>query len=360
MQEFYSLIVKDSIENDVIEQIRKERLPLYIWGCGEIAHILLDYMEDKNILIAGFIVDAGFQANVKNYLTTTFDKLREVGIQYNLLMGHSQYEKMRIIKDKYDNIQNVFYFVSLCYGQYEPIPLDFYERNKELYFHTYQLLEDDISRNCLVAYLNTRISNNIEYVLDCFQGSQNYFRNDIYVVGDNESYVDVGAYDGDSIQEFLRECNRKYARITAIEPNVKNFQELEHFVKTKGLENIDLIQCGTWKENTLLSASGENQNFSVSECNKGETISVRTLDDIIDSKEISLIKINFYQGVQETILGGSQTLRRCLPKMAIAIGFDEWALINIPPLLKQIVPEYKLYLRYNSSIPAKLVLYVVR
>lgn len=40
-------------------------------------------------------------------------------------------------------------------------------------------------------------------------------------LGEDETYVDLGAYNGDTVDEFLHYTNGKYKFITALEPNAK-------------------------------------------------------------------------------------------------------------------------------------------
>lgn len=361
MSDFYDQIVKDVEKVEVVEQIRREPLPIYIWGCGEIAHILSDYFEKQDIQIEGMVVDSEYKVGEEcKQDVITFDDLESKKIKYSLVIGHAHYEKMELIRKKYPNIHRIFYFTSICYQQYNPISLEFYHMHKELYYQTYQILEDNLSKKCMVAYLNTRISDDIKYVMDSFQGEQNYFNNDIFKISEAEVYVDVGAYDGDTIKTFLKESGRKYSRIVAIEPNKENFKRLQMIKKEEQLSNIELFCCGTWSNNTTLYSLGIEQNYTICEQKHGkEKITVFTLDGILDGCDVTMIKINFLNGVKETLLGAVNTIKRNVPKMAVAVGFDEWAIINIPQILKRINPQYKLYLRFNSAIPAKLILYAM-
>ena len=47
------------------------------------------------------------------------------------------------------------------------------------------------------------------------------------------------------------------------------------------------------------------------------------------------------------------------PKLAVTVGFDEYALLSIPMLIKAINPTYKIYLRFADAMPARLLLLAV-
>ena len=49
----------------------------------------------------------------------------------------------------------------------------------------------------------------------------------------------------------------------------------------------------------------------------------------------SIIKINFLNGVKETLQGTEKLIQKCHPKIIITVGFDEWGLIDIPQIIKE-------------------------
>ena len=56
-----------------------------------------------------------------------------------------------------------------------------------------------------------------------------YFNNDVLKLEPGEVYVDVGAYDGDTVQTFTQACQRlqlEYAWIHAFEPDPQCYQAL--------------------------------------------------------------------------------------------------------------------------------------
>ena len=72
-----------------------------------------------------------------------------------------------------------------------------------------------------------------------------------------------------------------------------------------------------------------------------------------------MIKINFLNGVGETLQGAERILREQKPKLAITVGFDEWGVMKIPRIIKRINSDYKIYLRYETPMPARLILFAV-
>lgn len=77
----------------------------------------------------------------------------------------------------------------------------------------------------------------------------------------------------------------------------------------------------------------------------------------MDGKKPSYIKIDA-EGEEMSILNGSKDfLKQCKPKMNIAAYHKNSDIFDIPILLNEICPEYKIYLRHFPYIPAWDTLY---
>lgn len=352
-------LINEEKKNDIIMELRKEKVPLVIWGAGNVAEAVREYLYKNNIFPVAAWVDG---ENKKNYFEDipilSLNEIKKRYKKFNVILGHSCFELGETAVYKERQINRMFYLVSILYEQFENISYKFVECHMQEYCETYQVLEDDDSKCAMAAYLNTRINNNIKYVKECVKYEQNYFKNDIYQIGMDESYVDIGAFDGDTIRLFLKNNCNKYKKIFAFEPEEKNFADLQSYIKAESLKEVHLYKLGTWKEKGKLYFQSEKEkSSSISRVNKGDTILVDTLDSVLGEEDISLIKINFYFGVLESLAGAKKILQRRKPKLAISVGFDEWALIKVPQFLKACVPEYKMYLRYNRCMPACLTLY---
>lgn len=346
--------------NDLIATLKQEQLPLILWGAGDVAKVVIQHLEQNGISIAMAWVD-GLEKEFKlgNILVTNLEQIKNVFPHFSVILGHSNYDLGDALLQRDPQVQKVYYFTSIAYEQYHNIKEDFVKEHLEDYYETYRQLEDEESRLAMVAYLNARMNNDFRYVKECVKHEQNYFNNDIFHIHERERYVDVGAFNGDSIRLFLQECNNHYDSIFAFEPEEENFLKLEKYVQEEGLANAELFPIGTWNQkDTLYFAKKAGQASTVSTAEEAITISVDTLDHILGDEKITLLKINFLHGVLETLMGAEKLLKRNHPRLALVVGFDEWGLIRIPQYIKKIVPQYQLYLRYNRCMPACLTLYV--
>jgi len=88
-----------------------------------------------------------------------------------------------------------------------------------------------------------------------------YFDNDLYTSLADEVFVDCGAFDGDSILEFLKRRNNSFGQIIAIEPDPENCKALEARVASLPIElgrKIKIVQnaAGSRREIVTFNVTG--------------------------------------------------------------------------------------------------------
>lgn len=356
----------ESVEQENLSEIlERETLPLVMWGAGSSAPEVSRYLEKKKIPLADVFVDDQFYIDGMEFQgkrVLSYSQLREKYEEVNVILGNSNYEKADILKTMV-GIRKVFSLFSMSYDLYEKTPLSVIEESLGEFQEVYNCLEDELSKQNFMAFLKTRVSGNNRYITDIFCEESNFFNNDIFQVGFNEVYLDVGAFNGDTIRLFLQECRKSYKHIYAIEPDPDNYTKLQ--VESSEIRDLSIKECGAWKESGMLEFhSSGNQMSSVlvedgvykEEGNM--VIPVFALDDLFDYKDkVSIMKINYMEGVIEALQGAEKILREHMPKVIITVGFDCRNIRKIPILIKNINPKYKLYLRYNRGMVSALTLY---
>lgn len=361
LEQFESMLVFKKTTNSLIQELQQEKLPLVLWGGGDVSSAVREYLIKNRIVVSAIWIDPQWQSEteIDGIPVASLESIKEKYERFNVILGHSHYDLGRKVLQEETQIRKIYYCVSNSYGQYENIPTDFVKKHLEEYYQTYCLLEDAESRAALAAYLNARMNNDIQYIEMCYDHEQTFFHNDIFRVSHNESYLDIGAFDGDTIRLFLEECEKEYNKIFAFEPEDVAFQKLKNFVQNEKLHDVILFHVGTWNQKgNLYFKVTENQLSTISMTGRDKEktqIKVDALDHILKD-DITMIKINFMQGVLETLEGAEEILKKG-PKLAITVGFEEWNLIRIPQYIKRIMPDYRIYLRFNRCMPACLTMY---
>ena len=346
---------------DIYSDIKSQSLPLYIWGGGELASEIEELLHEKKIEINGFFIDDEYK-NEDRYIeeVVTYSELVSSCDAFNVIVGHSSYEMYADMNNR-KNVNKVFLLPFINYHKWERTNVsEFKDRIKELE-DIYLELEDEKSKINLLAMLGVHVSGNPHYVLDVFDYSKNFFHNDIFSISERENFVDVGAYDGDTLRVFLKECSRKFNKIYCIEPDKTNLQKLKEYVSSNKLDVV-VIETGLWDSKRKLALDDGNNQISSIDINGDESsttvISVEQLDNIIPIEErISLIKINYLVGVEEALRGSKRILKEYKPKLAITCGFNCTSIIGIYNAIKQSNPDYNIFLRYNHAMVSTLTMY---
>lgn len=91
------------------------------------------------------------------------------------------------------------------------------------------------------------------------------------------------------------------------------------------------------------------------------SIPVTTIDNTIDPCDrVTMIKMDIEGSELEALKGAMETILRDKPKLAISIYHKMEDMWEIPLYIKELVPEYRFYIRHhNSGGFAESVLYAV-
>lgn len=367
MRDFMEDVRVDPILAPLPERLRGRPWPLVLWGTGCIGQEVEDYLLGAGIRITDVFVDDEYWREELVFRGRPVLSWRQILAKYpscDVLVGHADYSRAGEI-GRYPNVRGTFFATSVSYQQVQTFPLEKIKALHDMYQDVYVHLGDELSRNCFTAYLSARICDNPEYVWPYApQRRQSYFLNDVFQVTDHEKYLDVGAYTGDTIEDFLRVSGGQYEAIIGIEADTANFRVLRNRLDKLQLSDIKVFNVGTWKKSGTLALRGVAEAASVCEVEagesgeNGETIRVVALDELLQNEtRITVVKVNFLTGVLETLQGAGHLLQRNRPTIIVTVGFNESALAEIPPYLRSVLPDYRFYLRFCQSMPGRLVLY---
>ena len=105
----------------------------------------------------------------------------------------------------------------------ETVSFDWLQQHQQELQQVYDNLADDWSRDVFAASLNYKLSGKLHYL---WQGETERLKDlqSIFSWSEEETYADLGAYNGDTIREFLQLTNNKYNRIFAAEPDRRNYK----------------------------------------------------------------------------------------------------------------------------------------
>jgi len=286
-----------------------------------------------------------------------FSFVRSTLMKSNLLyMVRNCWLYKKFIKDIWHNIHglNEYYNSRSCHK-----PNSFYTENAERVYRISNMLADEKSKKTYLGMVKFRQTCEIKDFPVSLCEKEQYFIEELKL-DDNEVFVDCGAYDGDTINTFLKHC-RSYKEIIAFEPNDKVFEILKR--KHGNNPKITLIKAGVFDKDGEVSFNGCSHGASkiiesspIASDNLA-VIKVRTIDGL-NLQNVSFIKMDI-EGTEFNALKGSEkTILKDKPKLAISIYHSDDDMIRIAEYIHDLLPEHKLYVRqhYKYSI-TETVLY---
>ncbi|MGN0173158.1 MAG: FkbM family methyltransferase [Acutalibacteraceae bacterium] len=212
----------------------------------------------------------------------------------------------------------------------------------------YNLLADEKSKKVFENTVMYRITGKINYLFEIETSPNEAFENILKLKSD-EVYCDLGAYNGDTVDEFLSVTNKKYEKIYAFEPDRKNFKKLEKNFGDK--DNVFLFNSAVNDvsgEIGFLTNGGRHSVVS----NNGEKISALSLDDVLNGEKATYIKFDVEGMEQNAIIGAKETILKYKPKMLVSAYHKTDDYFTLPLLVNSIRDDYKIYMRHYKYIPA--------
>ena len=239
-----------------------------------------------------------------------------------------------------------------------------YEKAKALkerisdYNFLYQNLGDYRSKKLLYAILNHYYQYDFQTMEEALEKNfYHYFDLDIIAECNDEVLVDVGAYTGDTILDFIKIYgSNSYKKIYAYEITEEALGYLKE--NTKNNPNINIINKAVLNEPGKAFIEYNEESISANTIgHSGKEITATTLDEDIKEK-ITIIKMDIEGSEQKALIGAKNHIKNDTPTLLISVYHNLKDLYQIPKLINEIKPGYKFYLRCygNCVFPTEIVL----
>ena len=336
-------------EKTVWEKLASSDEPIFLYGMGNGADAVLDEFEKLGIKCSGVFASDDF---VRGQYFRGFKvrKLSEI---------EGEYERFTValcfataLPDVIDNIIEIskkhrllIPCVPVVKG--EIFNRSFAEKNASKIDEAYNLLCDDESKRIYSECVAFMLGGELKYLLSSACEKNEIFSG-FFSLTNSENYLDLGAYRGDTVDEFLRFCGGRYSSITAVEPSEKSFLKLlEH---CKNIDSCECVNaCVTDKDGTALFSKDAGRHSALSE--KGSPVPCVTVDSLSAARKFTYIKADI-EGEEMLMLGGAvNTLKRDKPKLCIAAYHRSADIFELPLQIKEINPNYTIYLRRQLCVP---------
>ncbi|NNL66820.1 MAG: FkbM family methyltransferase [Myxococcales bacterium] len=180
------------------------------------------------------------------------------------------------------------------------------------------------------------------------------YRHPAVPVADGECILDVGAFDGETALEYA-ETVGPHGHVHAFEPAAENLAALEAALAAHPLAaRVTAHPLGAWKTSGELAIQTEGSVPSQFQVGRDgdQRIRVVALDDFVRDVcggRVDWIKLDVEGAEHEALAGARGLLAERPPKLAVCIYHRPHDLWELPILLKEAVPGYRLHLGHHSQ-----------
>lgn len=185
-----------------------------------------------------------------------------------------------------------------------------------------------------------------------------YFPADIVELTDHESFVDAGAYDGDTVLDLVRRTQARFDRITCFELDRANYEALTDTVRLLPCaDRIAIHNLGVWDAGAEIRYSADSLQSTVGDGDrKGRVVA---LDEALGDERVSYIKMDIEGAELRGLRGAERLIRTHKPRLAVCAYHHMRDLWELPLAIHELMPEYKIYLRHHTNLEYETVCYAV-
>ena len=227
----------------------------------------------------------------------------------------------------------------------------------------YNHLSDTRSRKTLLNILDYWINFNWKKIDELIDKTyRQYFDLDLLNCDENEVFVDVGAFVGDTLSIYLNvfgaNCYKKY-HCYEIMPS--NIQKINAFINQNDLKNVEIHAKGASDKAGFMYVEDEGIS-SVGQLAQSGNIKIPTvtIDSDID-EPVSFLKMDIEGAEESALLGCQNIIKRDHPKLALSVYHNHKDLWKLARIIYECDPTYRFYLRYygGNLVPTEYLLYAI-
>jgi FkbM family methyltransferase len=183
----------------------------------------------------------------------------------------------------------------------------------------------------------------------------------------NDSFVDAGAFCGDTLERFIIENLGTFNQYFGFEPGSRQFDALSYRAErlkrewALGHEKLSLNKLGLGSNFQRLAfdeSSTDSMSHTFSDVDDEMAgIELTTLDNFLGGRLATSLKSDIEGMDYEFLVGAKETIIRNRPKMAISCYHYPTDLVNMIKYISDFSLDYKFKLRHHANVIGDYVLY---
>lgn len=347
----------DEIEGDLWTYLKSTDKKIILYGMGDGAEKIKAVLDERGIEISDIMASDDFVRG-QSFLGYRVKKLSEIEEEYG-----SDFVILVCFGSQIPEVMEHIYEISEKHELYAPnVPvvgegvfdLEYAKANSEDFQKVYKMLADEQSKKVFENVIRYKLSGELRYLRECESPAEEKF--DLLQIGTEEIVVDLGAYDGDTLVEFLNGTSLQFTKLYAMEPDNKNYRKLKRRLYMIGSALLEAYNVGAWDEDTTITfnmragrsstASGGTQRAA-----RYQDIKMMKTDTMLHGQPATYIKIDVEGAEENALRGAAETIANFRPKLNVAMYHRNEDMFRLPLLISELNKRYKFYLRHHPCIP---------
>ncbi len=330
----------------VWDRLERAGLPIMLYGMGDGADKILRELARRGLRAAEIFASDEFVRghSFRGYPVRRFSEICAQYERFIILVAFGTRDPGVMARLARMEAQFELYAPDVPVVGGAAFDLAFFRAHRSEFSRAAALLADEQSRFVFLNSLCYKITGKLAYLRACESPPDEVYRA-LLRPTKAETYLDLGAYDGDTIREFLRYTNGRAQKIIALEPDAYNFKKL-----CKKTERVTCLHAGAWSEDCTMQFSGRRGRGCA--LGTGVETTMRAVDSVLSGAPASYIKLDVEGAEYEALCGARNTIARFRPKLLCAAYHRNEDLFRLPLLIHALHPGYRLYLRHFPCVPA--------
>lgn len=345
----------DEIEGCLWDYLQQTDKKIVLYGMGDGAEKIKRVLDEIGVPVADIMASDEFVRG-HSFLGIRVKKLSEIeelyGDDFIILVSFGT---------QLPEIMERIYSISARHELYAPnVPvigeglftLGYAREHYDEIKAAYALMADEQSKKVFESVIRYKLSGDIEYLRQCETPADEKF--ELLNIGIEETYVDLGAYNGDTLVEFLNETGMQFKKLYAMEPDHKNYLKLKRRLYMIGSALLEAYNCGAWENETTMTFSmraGRSTKVDTNNPARCREVKMMSVDTMLQGGEATYIKYDVEGSELPALNGTRQTIAAYKPKLCVAVYHRNEDMFALPLLVHSLNKKYKIYLRHHPYVP---------
>ncbi len=347
----------DDIELDLWQYLRTCGKKTVLYGMGDGAEKIKRVLDERGIAVADIMASDDFVRG-QSFLGYRVMKLAEIEEKYG-----DDFVILVCFGSRIPEVMEHIYGISEKHELYAPnVPvigegvfdLEYARANSEELQKVFKMLADEQSKKVFENVIRYKLSGDLNYLRECETPADEKF--DLLKIGTEETVADLGAYDGDTLVEFLNGTSLQFKKLYAMEPDDRNYRKLKRRLYMIGSALLEAYKVGAWDEDTTMTfnmRSGRNSSAAGGTGRSARLREIRMMktDTMLRGDAATYIKIDVEGAEANALRGAKETIANFRPKLNVALYHRNEDMFKIPLLVAELNRRYKFYMRHHPYIP---------